>query len=135
MPPNPNTSTRAEFTASYLAIAPLPADPSVSAKWTHLVNSLLALIKALGEHEAMQRNNQQTYMTPAKDKNAQYFAWDFVGRTIVGGFSIKLSFCHLHILGGLRGSVALLFSSWWECHTRWSYQKTPHVSFQELYSL
>jgi hypothetical protein len=32
----------------------------------------------------MQRNNQQTYMTPAKDKNAQYFAWDFVGRTIVG---------------------------------------------------
>jgi hypothetical protein len=47
------------------------------------VNSLLALIKALGEHEAMQRNNEQTYMTPAKDKNAQYFAWDFV-RTIVG---------------------------------------------------
>ena len=84
MPPNPNTSTRAEFTASYLAIAPLPSDPSVSAKWTRLVNSLLALIKALGEHEAMQRNNQQTYMTPAKDKNAQYFAWDFVGRTIVG---------------------------------------------------
>jgi hypothetical protein len=34
----------------------------------------------------MQRNNKQTYMTPAKDKNAQYFAWDFVGRTIVGGF-------------------------------------------------
>jgi len=81
--PDPNTSTRAEFTASYLAIAPLPADPSVSAKWTRLVNSLLALIKALGEHEAMKRNNQQTYMTPAKDKNAQYFAWDFVGRTIV----------------------------------------------------
>lgn len=90
MPPNPNTSTRAEFTASYLAIAPLPADPSVSAKWTRLVNSLLALIKALGEHEAMQRNNQQTYMTPAKDKNAQYFAWDFVGRTIVGGFFFQL---------------------------------------------
>ena len=83
---NPNTSTRAEFTASYLAIAPLSADPSVSAKWTRLVNSLLALVKALGEHEAMQRNNQQTFMTPAKDKNAQYFAWDFVGRTLVGAF-------------------------------------------------
>jgi len=82
--PDPNTSTRAEFTASYLAIAPLPSDLEISAKWTRLVNSLLALIKALGEHEAMQRNNQQTYMTPAKDKNAQYFAWNFVGRTIVG---------------------------------------------------
>lgn len=94
MPPDPNTSTRAEFTASYLAIAPLPADPSVSAKWTRLVNSLLALIKALGEHEAMQRNNQQTYMTPAKDKNAQYFAWDFVGRTIVGS---TISVLHSHV--------------------------------------
>ena len=92
--PDPNTSTRAELTASYLAIAPLPADPSVSAKWTRLVNSLLALIKALGEHEAMKRNNQQTYMTPAKDKNAQYFAWDFVGRTIVSSFNFcyKVSF-------------------------------------------
>jgi hypothetical protein len=93
MPPNPNTSTRAEFTASYLAIQPLPEDPSISPKWTRLVNSLLALIKALGEHEAMQRNNKQTYMTPAKDKNAQYFAWDFVGRTIVGG--VFLSFLEL----------------------------------------
>jgi hypothetical protein len=30
--PDPNTSTRAEFTASYLAIAPLPSDPEISAK-------------------------------------------------------------------------------------------------------
>ena len=92
--PDPNTSTRAQFTASYLAIAPVPTDPNVSAKWTRLVNSLLALIKALGEHEAMQRNNQQTYMTPAKDKNAQYFAWDFVGRTVVGSFSFLHFVCH-----------------------------------------
>ena len=30
--PDPNTSTRAESTASYLALAPLPADPNVSPK-------------------------------------------------------------------------------------------------------
>lgn len=92
MPLNPNTATRAEFTASYLSILPLPTDSDISPKWTRLVNSLLALIKALGEHEAMQRNNQQTYMTPAINKNAQYFAWDFVGRTIV---SIVCSPCYV----------------------------------------
>lgn len=96
MPLDPNTSTRAEFTASYLSIAPLPTDSGASPKWTRLVNSLLSLIKALGEHEAMQRNNQQTYMTPAENKNAQYFAWDFVGRTIV---SSCLFFLLSYLLG------------------------------------
>jgi hypothetical protein len=45
-------------------------------------------------------------MTPAKDKNAQYFAWDFVGRTIVSIFvllSNKLnivmgSLCHEEVM-------------------------------------
>jgi hypothetical protein len=94
---NPNTSTRAEFTASYLSL-PLPSDSSVNPKWSRLVNSLLALIKALGEHEGMRNNNGQTYMTPAKDKNVQYFAWDFVGRTIVSLF--VLFFDRLNIVTG-----------------------------------
>lgn len=44
--PDPNTSTRAEFTASYLAIAPLPTDPNVSAKWTRLVRLPVAARRA-----------------------------------------------------------------------------------------
>lgn len=81
MPLDPNTSTRAEFTANHLAFPPPPDD--ANPKWTRLFKALIALIKAIGEDEGMARNNQQAYMTPAIDKNAVYFAWDFVGRTIV----------------------------------------------------
>ena len=43
------------------------------------------LLDKLAHHEAMAPNLNQTYMTPAADKNKVYFEWDFVGRTLVSG--------------------------------------------------
>jgi hypothetical protein len=62
----------------------MPSPPEgANPKWVRVFNSLHALFKALAEHEGMARNNQQTYDTPAIDKNAQYFSWDFTARTFV----------------------------------------------------
>lgn len=81
-PLDPSTATRAEFTASYTDRPPPPV-PNANPKWTRLFAAAIALFKALGEDETMARNSLQTFDTPATDKNAQYFAWDFVMRTIV----------------------------------------------------
>ena len=80
-PLDPSTATRADFTASYTANMPSP--PNAHPKWTRLFDATLALFKAIGEDEIMARNSLQTFNTPARDKNAQYFAWDFVMRTVV----------------------------------------------------
>ena len=80
-PLNPATATRAEFTESYTRLPPSP--PFAHPKWTRLFTAVLALYKAIGDNESMARNNLQTFNTPAADKNAQYFAWDFVMRTVV----------------------------------------------------
>jgi len=81
-PLDPSTATRADFTNSYTANPPQPP-PNAHPKWIRLWNAMLALYKAIGEDETMARNNLQTFNTPAIDKNAQYFAWDFVMRTVV----------------------------------------------------
>jgi hypothetical protein len=85
-----------------------------------LVKSLLALIKALGEHEGMRNNNAQTYMTPAKHKNAQYFAWDFVRRTIVSvSFFGLLSFrCILWSCASISKALCMmvLWGATCECY-------------------
>jgi len=80
-PLDPSTATRADFTTSYTANIPSP--PNAHPKWTRLFNASLALYKAIGEDETMARNSLQTFNTPARDKNAQYFAWDFVMRAVV----------------------------------------------------
>jgi hypothetical protein len=79
---DPSIATRAEFTASYTEKPP-PSLPNANPKWTRLFAAAIALFKAIDEDETMARNSLQTFSTPATDKNAQYFAWDFVMRTIV----------------------------------------------------
>jgi hypothetical protein len=81
-PLDPSTATRADFTSGYCTNVP-PPTPNADPKWTRLFAAAIALFKALGEDETMARNSLQTFNTPATDKNAQYFAWDFVMRTIV----------------------------------------------------
>lgn len=80
-PLSPATATRAEFTDSYINIPPPP--PFAHPKWARLFTAEIDVFKAIGQDESMARNNIQTFDTPATDKNAQYFAWDFVMRTIV----------------------------------------------------
>jgi hypothetical protein len=80
-PLDPSTATRADFTDSYINIAPPP--PSAHPSWSRLLLTEIALFKAIGQDSSMARNNIQTFDTPATDNNAQYFAWDFVMRTIV----------------------------------------------------
>lgn len=78
---NPSVNLRADYNARYYC---MPAPPEgANPKWVRVFNSLHALFKALAEHEGMARNNRQTYDTPAIDKNAQYFSWDFTARTFV----------------------------------------------------
>lgn len=81
-PLNPSTATRAQYTASYTSLSP-PPPPLAHPKWARLWTAIKTLFKAIGEDESMTRNNLQTFDTPATDKNAQYFAWDFAMRTIV----------------------------------------------------
>lgn len=76
---DPNTATRAEFTA-HLTSKPIPT--SAAPAWKKLVITLRVLLDKLAAHPAMAANLQQTYMTPANSKNKVYFMWDFVGRTL-----------------------------------------------------
>ncbi|GAB7324386.1 hypothetical protein MBLNU13_g08328t1 [Cladosporium sp. NU13] len=81
-PLDPSTAARAKVTARYTDTPP-PSLPNAHPKCTRLFTAILALFKAIGEDEKMARNSLQTFTTPAADKNAQYFAWDFVMRTVV----------------------------------------------------
>jgi len=76
---NPNTSTREEYTRG-LTTVPLP--PKSTPAWLSMVTRLRTLLNKLAQHPAMAPNLQQTYMTPAADKNNVYFMWDFIGRTL-----------------------------------------------------
>lgn len=76
---DPNTATRAEFTA-HLTSKPIPT--SAAPAWKKLVITLRVLLDKLAAQPAMAANLQQTYMTPANSKNKVYFMWDFVGRTL-----------------------------------------------------
>lgn len=81
---NPYTNTREEFTSHLLS---LPIPESAAADWKDVANKLRPLLEKLAYHDAMAPNLQQTYMTPAADKNKVYFMWDFVGRTLVSTLS------------------------------------------------
>lgn len=81
---NPFDGTRSEVTHAFLHEIPVPPPELRDPQWAEVFDSLRALFKALAEHDAMARNNSQLFSTPAHDKNAQYFCWDFVFRTIVG---------------------------------------------------
>ncbi|KAL6718314.1 hypothetical protein ACLMJK_004403 [Lecanora helva] len=86
---DPNTNTREQFTQKILSAPSPPA--SASPSWTALATQLRALLEKLLYHDAMKRNLQQTYMTPARDKNMVYFMWDFVGRTVAKLYQIDPS--------------------------------------------
>jgi hypothetical protein len=73
-------TTRYDYTNG-LGSVPLPANSAPG--WLNLVTKLRVLHKKLAEHPAMAPNLQQTFMTPAANKNNVYFVWDFVGRTLV----------------------------------------------------
>jgi hypothetical protein len=78
-PSNPHTTTRADFTANILSVTiPESADKD----WADAVRHQQGLYRVLFDHEAMARNRQQTFMTPAAHKTAIYHLWDFVGRTL-----------------------------------------------------
>ena len=79
IPVDPNTTTREAFTQNILDIQ-IPSD--ALQEWADAVRHQQGLYKALYDHEAMAPNRQQTFMTPAKQKSAVYFLWDFVGRTL-----------------------------------------------------
>lgn len=81
-PLDSSTAIRADFKTSYTATIPSP--PNAHPKSIRLFNTSLTLFKAIGEDAKMARNSLQTFNTPATDKNVQYFAWDFVMRTVVG---------------------------------------------------
>ena len=83
---DPTKSTREEFTAAMVK-AELPED--ANPEWLDLAQKLQTLLDELAHHPAMAENLQQTYMTPAADKNRVYFMWDFVGRTLVNSFLVS----------------------------------------------
>jgi hypothetical protein len=68
--PNPNTTTRDDFTKYYVRqTCPENADP----KFRKLFVNLQKMLDLLANHDAMKPNLQQTYMTPANSKNKVYF--------------------------------------------------------------
>ena len=78
-PSNPHTTTRADFTANILSVTiPESADKDSA----NGVRHQQGLYRVLFDHEAIARNHQQTFMTPAAHKTAIYHLWDFVGRTL-----------------------------------------------------
>lgn len=78
-PVNPNTTTREKFTENILNFA-IPSD--ASSDWAKAVKHQQALYRALYDHEAMEPNRAQTFMTKANQKSSIYHTWDFVGRTL-----------------------------------------------------
>ncbi|KAL8396852.1 hypothetical protein RB594_003807 [Gaeumannomyces avenae] len=77
--PNPNTTTRRVFT-QFLVEKECPDNADPYYKKTH--DGLRRLLDLLAKHEGMSANMEQTFMTPAADKNKVYFMWDYVGRTL-----------------------------------------------------
>jgi hypothetical protein len=77
---DPYKNTREECTIRAIR-TPLPSKTHPT--WLETANKLRALVEKLAYHPAMAPNMQQTFMTPANDKNNVYFMWDFVSRTLV----------------------------------------------------
>jgi hypothetical protein len=77
---DPYKNTREEYTIRAIR-TPLPSKTHPT--WLETAHKLRALAEKLAYHPAMAPNLQQTYMTPANDKNNVYFMWDFVSRTLV----------------------------------------------------
>lgn len=77
---DPDSTTRQVWTDTFTS-QPVPADAST--EWKDRFTKNQTLMKALFDHPAMEPNRQQTFGTPAKNKNKVYFSWDFVGRTLV----------------------------------------------------
>ncbi|KAF2501324.1 hypothetical protein BU16DRAFT_555819 [Lophium mytilinum] len=84
-------TTRADYTRG-LTTVPLPTN--AKPEWLNAVNKLRVLLNKLAEHPAMAPNLQQTYMTPAADKNNVYFMWDFVGRTLGMYYNVDPQLAH-----------------------------------------
>ncbi|KAF2761707.1 hypothetical protein EJ05DRAFT_535066 [Pseudovirgaria hyperparasitica] len=76
---DPHKNTREEFT-QYALSHPVP--DNAHKDWLKEFNYMMALVPKLAYHPAMAPNLQQTYMTPAAEKNSVYFMWDFVSRTL-----------------------------------------------------
>ncbi|KAK3062409.1 hypothetical protein LTS18_004111 [Coniosporium uncinatum] len=76
---DPSQSTRAEYTSRMTSI---PIPDFAHKDWKNLVSKHQSLLRMLADHPAMAPNLQQTYSTPANNKNNVYFMWDFVGRTL-----------------------------------------------------
>ncbi|KAJ4355448.1 uncharacterized protein N0V89_003464 [Didymosphaeria variabile] len=77
---DPSTTTRELFT-KHLTDVPMPGS-FVHDDWLKHATAHQVLLEKLAYHPAMAPNLQQTYSTPANDKNNVYFMWDFVGRTL-----------------------------------------------------
>ncbi|KAL1604755.1 hypothetical protein SLS60_004295 [Paraconiothyrium brasiliense] len=77
---DPSTSTREQFT-KHLTDVPMPGS-FVHDDWLKHATAHQVLLDKLASHPAMAPNLQQTYNTPANNKNNVYFMWDFVGRTL-----------------------------------------------------
>jgi hypothetical protein len=77
--PDPHTTTRRAFTANLLNA---PVQAPANSEYAKLQNALKTVLTLLINHKAMERNIDQTFMTPAASKNKVYFMWDFVGRTL-----------------------------------------------------
>ncbi|KAF2439167.1 hypothetical protein P171DRAFT_502328 [Karstenula rhodostoma CBS 690.94] len=77
---DPSTSTRELFT-KHLTDVPMPSTPAHD-DWLKHATLHQVLLEKLALHPAMAPNLQQTYNTPANNKNNVYFMWDFVGRTL-----------------------------------------------------
>jgi hypothetical protein len=84
---NPATSTREVFT-KHLIDVPMPSS-FVHEDWLKHATAHQVLLEKLAYHPAMAPNLQQTYNTPANDKNNVYFMWDFVGRTLGSLFRLN----------------------------------------------
>lgn len=78
MSPDPNTTSRADFTDFFMRFQHAP---DAHALYKHIFLTHQKLIRLLCDHPAMRSNLQQTFSTPANSKNKVYFTWDFVLRT------------------------------------------------------
>jgi hypothetical protein len=84
----PDVSTREVFT-KHLIDVPVPS--WAHKDWARYCRQHQVLLEKLAQHPAMVPNLQQTYSTPANDKNNVYFMWDFVGRTLESRYAPEVA--------------------------------------------
>jgi hypothetical protein len=72
MSPDPSTTTRDDFTATFLMFK---CAPDAHPVYKHLFKNHQALIRLLIHHPAMEQNLKQTFDTPANSKNKVYMVY------------------------------------------------------------